>query len=198
MRKAAICCLKLCSRAVCASGLSSSKFSLNPFSYCSAFLILFGDMPYVERAGANIAVQRVRIIVCSSDCTLDVLLALDTRFDFHVSLRSELHGNQIWYAKDHVVPDAAYIEEENQHYRSQYNSRTPRILSPASCHTNTSLRTDLMVCRVEQMYDGRGHDDTSSEISSRKINAEWYAEPWYPFCQYRKEGCEAGGDHDDE
>lgn len=48
------------------------------------------------------------------------------------------------------------------------------------------------------MYEGRGHNDTSSKISSKEVNVEWDAEPWYAFCQDRKEGCEAGGDHDDE
>lgn len=92
----------------------------------------------------------------------------------------------------------AYVKEEDDHHRGQYDCRTPCVFRPSSCHTDTCLRSDGTVGRVKKVYEGGGNDDASAEVSSEEVDVDGDAEAGDTFRDDGEEGRAAGTDEDDE
>lgn len=71
-----------------------------------------------------------------SDESLEILMMVGETvghivFVVHISFRTEIH-------------------QEDEHNGHENNGRTPRVLSPATSHSNTRLRTDFRVRWIEE------------------------------------------------
>ena len=113
------------------------------------------------------------------DGILDVLLGAHTVLHLDVALGSK-------------------VEEKDEHDGCEDDGGTPGILRPVPRHTHAGLRSDLAVCRVQEVDEGGGDDDAGAEVAGEEVDVDGDAETGDSFGHDREEGCAGGYDHDDE
>ena len=110
---------------------------------------------------------------------MDVLLGVYAVLDLNVALRSE-------------------VEWEDHHDGGEHDDGTPRVLRPSSRYPHARVRLYLAIGWVQEVYEGRGDDDTGAEVAGKEVDVEGDAESGNSFGDDGEEGRAGGDDRDDE